>query len=259
MRTGTTNPLIAKLDQLEASLQTLIERNLSRLVPVETEQRDLAHRLVTAMYENAQLPEDGHPLAPNLFVLLANPGEAEALSENQRLLEELAGALDNAGREAGFQYAQPPTIQVIASEEQSPRQIEIIARVSQPYLGETVSIEQSGQEPNPAIPPNAFLIVNNDEIFPLTLPVVNIGRRSNNHLAIHDPRVSRQHAQLRANQGLYIIFDLKSTGGTFINKKRITQAVLRPGDVISLAGFPLVYGQEYPKSMTSTRELPPLE
>jgi len=87
------------------------------------------------------------------------------------------------------------------------------------------------------------------QIFPLTQPVINIGRRTDNHLVIEDARISRLHAQLRAVHGQYVIFDLDSTGGTWVNGERVKQSTLIPGDVVSLSGVPLVYGQEttYPE------------
>jgi len=39
-----------------------------------------------------------------------------------------------------------------------------------------------------------------------------------------------------------MIFDLNSTSGTFVNGVRVHQALLRSGDVISIANYPLVYG-----------------
>ncbi len=50
--------------------------------------------------------------------------------------------------------------------------------------------------------------------------------------------------ELRAIRGRYVLFDLNSTGGTFVNGQRITQFTLRPGDVISLAGVTIIYGEE---------------
>jgi pSer/pThr/pTyr-binding forkhead associated (FHA) protein len=67
-----------------------------------------------------------------------------------------------------------------------------------------------------------------------------------NHLILDDPRVSRAHAQLRAVQGHYVLFDLNATGGTYVNGQRITQYTLKPGDVISLAGVPIIYGEDNP-------------
>jgi len=72
---------------------------------------------------------------------------------------------------------------------------------------------------------------------------------------LSDPRVSRKHAQLRSSKGSYVIFDLNSTGGTYVNGKRITQQVLKPGDVISLAGVPIIYGEEIADEMGDTSEI----
>jgi pSer/pThr/pTyr-binding forkhead associated (FHA) protein len=94
------------------------------------------------------------------------------------------------------------------------------------------------------LPPNSYLIVDGTRILPLTQAVINIGRRPDNQIAIEDARVSRLHAQLRAIKGRFVIFDLDSTGGTYVNSQRVNQCALYPGDVISLAGYPLVYGQE---------------
>ena len=96
------------------------------------------------------------------------------------------------------------------------------------------------------IPENAFLIVEGVKVFPLKLPVINIGRRLDNNVVVDDPRVSRNHAQLRAIKGRFVVFDLNSTGGTFVNGQRANQSVLYPGDVISLAGVSLIFGQDNP-------------
>jgi pSer/pThr/pTyr-binding forkhead associated (FHA) protein len=94
------------------------------------------------------------------------------------------------------------------------------------------------------LPQNAFLIVDGMQIFPLSQGVINIGRRQDNQLIIDDTRISRVHAQLRAIKGRYVIFDLESSGGTFVNGERIRRSTLYPGDVISLSGVPLVFGQD---------------
>jgi len=64
---------------------------------------------------------------------------------------------------------------------------------------------------------------------------------------IDDGRISRLHAQLRAVRGRYVIFDLDSRGGTWVNGQRVRQQALAPGDVISLAGVPLVFSQDAPE------------
>jgi len=107
------------------------------------------------------------------------------------------------------------------------------------------------------IPEDAFVIVDGVKVIPLTLSIVHIGRRLDNNLVLDDSRVSRNHAELRAINGRYVIFDLNSTGGTFVNGVKITQSILYPGDVISLAGVNLVYGQKNPPARPDLKETSP--
>ena len=102
--------------------------------------------------------------------------------------------------------------------------------------------DPDSQHGNQPIPKNAFLIVEGDQVFSLDRALINIGRRSDNQLVIDDPRVSRAHAQVRVIAGQFVLFDLQSKGGTSVNGRRIERAVLSPGDVISLAGVPLLFG-----------------
>ena len=95
---------------------------------------------------------------------------------------------------------------------------------------------------NEGMPTNAFLIVNGSDVFPLKKPIVTIGRMEDNDLVIAEVRISRYHAQLRVVKGQYVLVDLKSTGGTSVNGEKVSQVVLYPGDVISLAGILVIYG-----------------
>jgi pSer/pThr/pTyr-binding forkhead associated (FHA) protein len=97
------------------------------------------------------------------------------------------------------------------------------------------------------VPENAYLIIEGGaKIHPLNESLMNIGRRLENQIVVDDSRVSRNHAQLRAIKGSFVLFDLNSTGGTFVNGERIHQVELSPGDVISLAGVALIFGQGDP-------------
>jgi pSer/pThr/pTyr-binding forkhead associated (FHA) protein len=94
-------------------------------------------------------------------------------------------------------------------------------------------------ETDTSLPENAFLIIEGTKAVPLNQSVITIGRHHDNMVVIDDPRVSRHHMELRAIQGRFILFDLGSSGGTYINGQRTSQAVVYPGDIISLAGVNL--------------------
>lgn len=64
---------------------------------------------------------------------------------------------------------------------------------------------------------------------------LTVGRDSANGVSINDAEVSRKHSRLTFQGGKYVIEDLGSTNGTFVNGQRLTApAVLKSGDVVSL-------------------------
>ncbi|HTE20736.1 MAG TPA: FHA domain-containing protein, partial [Armatimonadota bacterium] len=73
-------------------------------------------------------------------------------------------------------------------------------------------------------------------VFPLGGSVV-IGREATNPVPLdRDTTTSRRHAQLTADGGAYRIQDLGSANGTFVNGAKVTEAVLAPGDEVSIGG-----------------------
>jgi len=98
----------------------------------------------------------------------------------------------------------------------------------------------------------AFLIVDGTKVVQLEAPITNIGRKSDNHIVINHEHVSRHHAQIRRVKGQYILHDLNSTVGTSVNGARIEQATLSPGDVISIGGVPLIFGEGTPFQMNES-------
>jgi serine phosphatase RsbU (regulator of sigma subunit) len=59
-----------------------------------------------------------------------------------------------------------------------------------------------------------------------------IGRQADNHLVLRDNRASRTHSRITAEDGIYILEDLNSRHGTWVNGERIARHVLRNSDRI---------------------------
>lgn len=74
------------------------------------------------------------------------------------------------------------------------------------------------------------------ERYPLDQDVLFVGRDLQNDIVVADVEVSRRHARLiRQADGSYLIEDLGSTNGTFVNGRRVAgQQALKRGDVIML-------------------------
>ena len=75
---------------------------------------------------------------------------------------------------------------------------------------------------------------NTGKTYPLEAPEIIIGRDASNGIAINDAEISRQHAKLSLHGFAYVIQDLGSTNGTFVNRQRVTGGqVLNAGDTVS--------------------------
>src|SRR5262245_3619536 len=73
------------------------------------------------------------------------------------------------------------------------------------------------------------------KIYELVKDVSTIGRDVSNDIVINDAEVSRNHARLTSQSGGFLLEDLASTNGTFVNGQRlIGPKLLNPGDVVGL-------------------------
>jgi hypothetical protein len=61
-----------------------------------------------------------------------------------------------------------------------------------------------------------------------------LGRSSRCQLVFADDTVSRQHAELRLVDGRWILRDLGSSNGTWVNGRRVMEAEVAPGDEVHL-------------------------
>src|SRR5512138_1872478 len=73
---------------------------------------------------------------------------------------------------------------------------------------------------------------------------VTIGRLPDNVMVIDNPAVSARHARVYKEGHQYVLEDLKSTNGTFVNDKPIARHTLLDGDVILIGKHTLLFTQK---------------
>ena len=238
-----------RLDQLEAKLQKLVEDQLAGILPGLRMEDRVIQRLATAVRENIVQQRDDWAIAPDVFTLIVAT-DTSPMWKEQSTIDALKNIITTASRDVGLKFVTQPTIVITTDDNFSAEEIKVVASHKLEPVADTQGMHMSTMneeaEEGDNIPENAFLIIEGVKVHPLNEAVVNIGRRLENQLVIDDPRVSRNHAQLRAIKGRFVLFDLNSTGGTFVNGQRTSQTVLYPGDVISLAGVALIFGQDNP-------------
>lgn len=109
---------------------------------------------------------------------------------------------------------------------------------------------------------NVFLVFNR-QIIPLEKKITRLGRQLDNDIVFNEEFVSRFHAEIRFEDGKYILYDNESTSGTLVNSKKIDRCVLNSGDLISLASIQIMFvnnnARLVDKARGTTQSLPNYE
>jgi hypothetical protein len=77
--------------------------------------------------------------------------------------------------------------------------------------------------------------------FLLDRAATSVGRHPNSDIFLDDVTASRRHAEFRRENGQFLVVDIGSLNGTFVNRKPVQSSVLANGDEIQIGKFRLVF------------------
>jgi hypothetical protein len=97
-----------------------------------------------------------------------------------------------------------------------------------------------------ALPPGSALLVvkrgpNAGSRFLLDQDITTAGRHPDSDIFLDDVTVSRRHAEFRREGGGFVVHDVGSLNGTYVNRQRIDVAGLSGGDEVQIGKFRLLY------------------
>jgi hypothetical protein len=75
---------------------------------------------------------------------------------------------------------------------------------------------------------------------PLLPMTMSIGREHDNNIELKDPEVGRYHARILYERGRFVLEDLESSNGTWVNGEQIEQIILKNGDKIKIGETEMV-------------------
>jgi hypothetical protein len=230
---------MSTLKNLEKRLERWIEGSMIRVFGDQIPAASIASQISEAMKNGLRKNELG------VLQVALNPETIHHFEIPElELASQLGEGLADAARDEGILFVQKPQITIYPEDSIAQWDIKVTAWYGTGPLDDTHEMNEQPSEGNPIYPESAFLIINGDQHFILDRPVINIGRREGNQLVLNSPLVSRSHAQIRARNGRFMLFDLGSKSGTFVHGIAIKQHILRPGDVITIADVQMVYGEE---------------
>ena len=107
------------------------------------------------------------------------------------------------------------------------------------------ALTDSGKSAAPNTP-LATILVRSGQLkgnrLPVRVPVINIGRADYNDLVLPDDSVSSAHAKMQRREGVWILTDLNSTNGSFVDGEKVQgEAMLSPGATLKLGDVSLLF------------------
>jgi len=117
------------------------------------------------------------------------------------------------------------------------------AEVEEVTYGE---LSRSDEEAVEALPEGSALLIvqrgpNMGARFLLDAPRTTAGRHPSSDIFLDDVTVSRKHAEFLADGGGFIVRDVGSLNGTYVNRQRIESVALKTGDEVQVGKYRLTY------------------
>ncbi len=245
--------------RLEEQLEKLVEGAFNQLFAKRIAARDLALHLARAMEDGLQRaqPNDERLVAPDKYTIYLHPEvQSQLLKAYPNLTQLLGQYMVELATQAGYRLLNHLTILIVGSDQLTPNQI-VVQSSHLAAVESSTGLFQQVQVPTEAEnkPINPQLIINGARSIPLKQSIINIGRSPENHIVLEDPYISRHHIQLRMRFGTYVLFDIHSKGGTFVNNVAVREHRLQSGDVIRIGHTQLVYMQDDPISPSTTQAI----
>src|SRR5207248_9663951 len=88
----------------------------------------------------------------------------------------------------------------------------------------------------------------------LKVDKTTIGRVEDNTFQIAEPSVSSHHCEILLRGPEVVVHDLNSTNGTFINGEKVSESVLKPGQVLRLGQIEMRLETEAPAGAAPTQK-----
>lgn len=223
-----------------------MERTFTRATRSQLQPVEIGKRLVRAMEAEQSVGLEGNIVVPNAYLVYLSPEDWEQFQPARKALaKDLEAHVSRTARQRRFHLLARPAVRLDVDDQLSPGDIFIEPRLQDnETTGELqhTSLLPQMNGPIKAGPVTPNLIWEGRPYAVLRSPT-RVGRLADNDIVLNDKRVSRHHAEVLDRGGRWVLKDAGSTNGTAVNGKIVREAVLKPGDTISLGGLEVVWEQ----------------
>jgi hypothetical protein len=226
------------LEQFERRLEGLVEGIFTKAFRTGLQPVELATRILREMEANRTVGVR-EVWVPNRYVFTLSQEDQERFRGTEKALRrELEQVVQDGAEERGWGLVGPPEVRFDTDASLRQGEFGCQATLVEPATtGGAAPIRRQGAPDAPPEPPAELVVVEKGRparSFPLTRDRVVIGRLGGSDIVLADPGASRRHAEVRRENGGYVITDLGSTNGTMVNGRTVGERTLEEGDRISI-------------------------
>jgi hypothetical protein len=233
---------------LERKLEKAVEGLFSKAFEAKVQPIEIAKRIASAMDEGRTVgPERVY--APNIYqVFLASQDYEKFNPFKEALLSEIAHYLNQKAEKEGYFLLGPVEISLSEDANLTPGDFKVDYRIVE--LGEesgaleetqSIALEEACEEKLHFAPAYLEILDEGKKVY-LSKARLTIGRDKRNDIVLNNLGVSRTHAQIiRRRHNRFVLRDLESTNGSFVNGRPVKEKVLKDGDIITLGEIKLEF------------------
>jgi hypothetical protein len=231
------------LSRLESALEAVFEGGFRRVFSPRLQPIEVARALERAMFEQKVVGPSGVEV-PNFFVARLHPTDYDRFVSFRASVEKEAAAyLDRRAVEEDARLVGQIRVE-LQSDPSVPKSF-VRADAKFEEAEETTIVTEVEQTrrfaPVKTPRPTRSLLVASEDGQQIVVDshAIRVGRGIDNDLVLRDVRVSRHHAAIEPATDGWVVRDLQSTNGTFVDGRRIDEVSVQPGSEVSLGGYRL--------------------
>lgn len=212
------------LDNFEKSLERLVNGAFTKTFKSELQPVEISGHIRAEMDSKASILSRDRILAPNTFVVsLSTPDFNRMQVLGDSLIEELTDLATKHAKKQGFQFGAALSIKLIEDGSLNLGQVQVRSNTQNHEIEWLPSLEVDGKR------------------FLLKVGQTSIGRDASADIQINDTGLSRQHFAIVWDGKNAAVKDLKSTNGTRVNGRAITEVGIAADTVIQAGRFDYIF------------------
>ena len=212
------------LDNFEKSLERLVNGAFTKTFKSELQPVEISGHIRAEMDAKASILSRDRILAPNTFVVsLSTPDFNRMQTLGDSLIEELTDLATKHAKKQGFQFGAALSIKLIEDGSLNLGQVQVRSNTQNHEIQWLPSLEVDGKR------------------FLLKVGQTSIGRDATADIQINDTGLSRQHFAVIWDGKNAAVKDLKSTNGTRVNGRAITEVGIAADTVIQAGRFDYIF------------------